>query len=68
MLSAAGGEEALKIVLEKHVDLIILDVQMPGMDGIEVAQILKSNIRTKKYPYHFCYCGKQRAQTDDKRI
>jgi len=47
-LKAESGNEALKQVL-KHEDigLIMLDVQMPDMDGFEVARILKSNSRTK---------------------
>jgi len=53
LLKATSGEEALKITLNKDVDLIILDVQMPGMDGFEVAQILKSNKRTKNIPIIF---------------
>lgn len=53
LLNATSGEAALKITLEKHVDLLILDVQMPDMDGFEVAQILKSNKRTKNIPIIF---------------
>lgn len=53
LLNATSGEEALKISLNKDVDLIILDVQMPDMDGFEVAQILKSNKRTKNIPIIF---------------
>jgi PAS domain S-box-containing protein len=53
LLNATSGEAALKMTLEKHVDLVILDVQMPGMDGFEVAQILKSNKRTKNIPLIF---------------
>src|ERR1700712_5243447 len=53
ILSAISGEAALKLTLEKQIDLIILDVQMPGMDGFEVAQILKSNGRTKNIPIIF---------------
>jgi len=47
-IKAASGNEALKAVL-KHNDigLIMLDVQMPEMDGFEVARILKSNPKTK---------------------
>ena len=47
-LAARSGNEALKMVL-KHEDigLIMLDVQMPGMDGFEVAELLKSNARTR---------------------
>ncbi len=53
LLQATDGKEALKITLNKDVDLVILDVQMPGMDGFEVAQILKSNKRTKNIPIIF---------------
>ncbi|HKZ68197.1 MAG TPA: PAS domain S-box protein [Chitinophagaceae bacterium] len=53
LLNATSGEEALKISLNKNVDLMILDVQMPGMDGFEVAQILKSNKRTNNIPIIF---------------
>ena len=53
LLHSMSGEEALKLTLNKNVDLIILDVQMPGMDGFEVAQILKSNKRTKDIPIIF---------------
>ena len=52
-LNATSGEDALKITLNKDIDLIILDVQMPGMNGFEVAQILKSNKRTKNIPIIF---------------
>lgn len=50
---ATNGNEALKTVLNKDIDLILLDVQMPEMDGFEVAQILKSNKRTKDIPIIF---------------
>lgn len=53
LLHATSGEEALKTTLNKEIDLIILDVQMPDMDGFEVAQILKSNKRTRNIPIVF---------------
>ncbi len=53
LLTAADGNTALKTTFEKHIDLIILDVQMPGMNGFEVAQVLKSNNRTKNIPIIF---------------
>jgi two-component system sensor histidine kinase/response regulator len=47
-LKARSGNEALKMTLKNdHIGLIMLDVQMPGMDGFEVANLLKSNARTK---------------------
>ncbi|HEU4717298.1 MAG TPA: PAS domain S-box protein [Bacteroidia bacterium] len=52
-LTAANGKDALKLALNKEIDLIILDVQMPDMDGFEVAQILKSNKKTRDIPIIF---------------
>jgi two-component system sensor histidine kinase/response regulator len=53
LISATSGNDALKVALNNEVDLIILDVQMPGMDGFEVAQILKSNKKTRGTPIIF---------------
>ncbi|MFT3705351.1 MAG: response regulator [Agriterribacter sp.] len=53
LLTAGSGAEALKISFHTDVDLIILDVQMPDMDGFEVAQVLKTNKRTKNIPIIF---------------
>jgi two-component system sensor histidine kinase/response regulator len=58
-LEADNGSEGLKIALSEHIDLIILDVQMPGMDGFEVAQILKSNKRTQNIPIIFASAEKK---------
>jgi len=47
-LKAYSGNEALKEVLKNEdIGLIMLDVQMPDMDGFEVARILKENSKTK---------------------
>jgi len=46
---AYSGNEALKMVLRHpEIGLILLDVQMPGIDGFEVARILKSNPKTRE--------------------
>ncbi len=46
-IKATSGNEALKLALKnKDIGLIMLDVQMPGMDGFEVAALLKSQPRT----------------------
>src|ERR1700733_4755462 len=58
IISANDGKEALRTVLNREIDLIILDVQMPGMDGFEVAQILKSNKRSKDIPIIFATAEK----------
>ena len=41
VLSATNGEEGLRIFYEKHFDLIITDLRMPGMDGLELLKKLK---------------------------
>ena len=47
-LKATSGNDALKIALKNsEIGLIMLDVQMPGMDGFEVAELLRSNARTR---------------------
>ena len=51
--SASGGEEALRKVLKNSYALIILDVQMPGMDGFEVAETLSGNNLSKDIPIIF---------------
>ncbi len=52
-VKAMNGEEALEITKTNEVDLILLDVQMPGINGFEVAQILKSDTRTSNIPIIF---------------
>jgi PAS domain S-box-containing protein len=59
LISATNGNDALKIALNQEIDLILLDVQMPGMDGFEVAQILKSNKRTSETPIIFVTAEKK---------
>lgn len=51
--TAESGEEALKKTLKNQYILIIMDVQMPGMDGFEVAQALSGSNRTKEIPIIF---------------
>lgn len=51
--TAASGEEALGKALKNDYALIILDVQMPGMDGFEVAETLAGYSKTKEVPIIF---------------
>ncbi len=44
--AAASGEEALKFLEEKHVDLVISDIRMPGLDGFELTEIVKKKYDT----------------------
>ncbi len=50
---ASSGVDALTITLQEEIDLILLDIQMPGMDGYETAKHLKSTARTKHIPIVF---------------
>jgi signal transduction histidine kinase/DNA-binding response OmpR family regulator len=51
--SARDGSTALMIATAEPPDLILLDVTMPGMDGLQVCQQLKSNPQTNKIPVIF---------------
>ncbi|MBF0558577.1 MAG: response regulator [Nitrospirae bacterium] len=46
-LRAENGEEAIEIARKEHPDLVLLDMQLPGIDGLSVARILKSDEETK---------------------
>lgn len=54
LLKATNGNEALTLAMKNDVSLILLDVQMPDMDGFEVAELLRKNARTKQIPVIFC--------------
>ena len=51
--TASSGEEAFKKILKTSYHLIILDVQMPGMDGFEVAETLSGYSKSKDVPIIF---------------
>ncbi|MGE4518822.1 MAG: response regulator [Desulfobacteraceae bacterium] len=41
VMTAPGGKECLDIIKESNIDVVILDVKMPGMDGVEVLREIK---------------------------
>lgn len=53
LVKASSGHEALKILLQRDFALVLLDVQMPVLDGFEVAEIMRSNPRTESTPIIF---------------
>ncbi len=50
LTNAKDGEEALRFALENSYDLIVLDILLPGMNGMDVLTHLKENEKTKNTP------------------
>lgn len=48
-----SGEQALKFLTKRHPDLILLDIEMPGMDGYEVIKRIKEDKDLEKIPVFF---------------
>src|SRR5689334_17199627 len=53
LVRAGSGAEALKHVLQQDFAVILLDVQMPGMDGFETAELIRSRERSQHIPIMF---------------
>jgi len=49
-LSACDGKEGVEVALEKKPDLILMDVEMPRMNGIEACRVLRENAATQRTP------------------
>jgi CheY-like chemotaxis protein len=47
---AVNGKEAVEMALETPFDVILMDVQMPVMDGLEAARIIRDRIQTEAQP------------------
>lgn len=53
LVSATSGKEALKYMLKQDFAVILLDVQMPGLNGFETAKLIKSREKTRNIPIIF---------------
>jgi PAS domain S-box-containing protein len=63
LLKAASGPAALELLLCHDVALALLDVQMPGMDGFELAELMRGTERTRRVPIIFLTA----VATDERR-
>jgi len=50
VLSAVDAETALRLARGEHPDLILMDIQLPGMDGLGATSILKADVATRHIP------------------
>jgi signal transduction histidine kinase len=57
LLSARSGPEALELLLTHEIALALIDVQMPSMDGLELAELMRGSERTRQVPIIFVTAG-----------
>ncbi|MDP2169436.1 MAG: EAL domain-containing protein [Rhodocyclaceae bacterium] len=57
LVKAGSGNDALRHTLKQDFALVLLDVQMPGMDGFETAELMRSNPKTRHLPIIFVTAG-----------
>ena len=62
LVKATSGEEALRCLLKDEFVVIVLDVQMPGMDGIETAKLIKARDKSKDVPIIFISANSREAE------
>jgi two-component system, sensor histidine kinase and response regulator len=62
LFRASSGNEALRLVLKHDFAVVLLDVEMPFMDGYETAQLMRSHQRTQRVPIIFVTAGHQSDQ------
>ena len=53
VISATNGTEGIRLAQEEQPDVILLDITMPGMSGIEACKILKQDMATREIPVIF---------------
>jgi DNA-binding response OmpR family regulator len=64
IFEASAGDSALTLVQQEKPDLVVLDVMMPGLSGIEVSLALKSEYSTSHIPVILLSAKGQEAEVD----
>jgi signal transduction histidine kinase len=62
LLKAHSGDEALELLLQNDVALALVDVQMPGLNGFDLAELMRGNERTRRVPIIFVTAGNTDSQ------
>ena len=62
LLKARSGDQALELLLRHDVALALVDVQMPGLNGYELAELMRGNERTRRIPIIFVTAGTTDSQ------
>jgi two-component sensor histidine kinase len=62
LLKAHCGDQALELLLAHDVALALIDVQMPGLNGFELAELMRGNERTRRIPIIFVTAGSADSQ------
>jgi two-component sensor histidine kinase len=62
LLKARSGDEALELLLQNDMALALIDVQMPGLNGFELAELMRGNERTRRIPIIFVTAGSADSQ------
>ncbi|HEX8961491.1 MAG TPA: EAL domain-containing protein [Rhodocyclaceae bacterium] len=57
LVKVTSGNDALRATLKQDFALVLLDVQMPGMDGYETAELMRANPKTRHLPIIFVTAG-----------
>lgn len=62
LVKASSGNKALRLALKNDFALILMDVQMPEMDGFETAELMRANSKTRHIPIIFVTAGMKDIQ------
>jgi len=62
LLQAKSGREALELLLDHEVAVALIDVQMPEMDGFELAELMRGSERTRHVPIILVTAGSREEQ------